>query len=100
MLDAGLVAEARALADRPGGLSRTARRAIGYQEMFEHVAGIEPSLAAATERAVARTRRFARRQRVWFRRDPRVRWLDATGNPGDLFTAALACWRAPAPTAP
>jgi tRNA dimethylallyltransferase len=74
MRAAGLVDEVRTLADRP--LSRTAREAIGYREVLDHLAG-ECSLDDALDAAVRRTRRFARRQRVWFGRDPRVRWLAA-----------------------
>jgi len=74
MRAAGLVDEVRALADRP--LSRTAREAIGYREVLEHLGGA-CSLDDAFDAAVRRTRRFARRQRVWFRRDPRVQWIDA-----------------------
>jgi tRNA dimethylallyltransferase len=68
----GLVDEVRALATRP--LSRTAREAIGYREVLDHLAG-ECTLDDALDAAVRRTRRFARRQRVWFRRDPRVQWI-------------------------
>ena len=74
MRAAGLVAEVRSLEARP--LSRTAREAIGYREVLAHLAG-EMSLADALDAAVRRTRRFARRQRVWFGRDPRVQWIDA-----------------------
>ena len=38
-------------------------------------------LEEATARAVARTRRFAVRQERWFRRDPRVHWIDIDGDP-------------------
>ena len=78
-LAAGFVEEVKALAARPRGLSRTARQALGYKELLAHLDG-ELSLDDAVDLAVRRTRRFARRQRVWFRRDPRVHWLDAT-NP-------------------
>jgi tRNA dimethylallyltransferase len=70
---AGLVDEVQGLAQRP--LSRTAREAIGYREVLAHLAG-EMSLDDALDAAVRRTRRFARRQRVWFRRDPRIQWID------------------------
>jgi tRNA dimethylallyltransferase len=70
---AGLLDEVRALADRP--LSRTARQALGYKELLAHVAG-ECSLDEALDLARQRTRRFARRQERWFRRDPRIRWFD------------------------
>ncbi|MDR0344113.1 MAG: tRNA (adenosine(37)-N6)-dimethylallyltransferase MiaA, partial [Nocardiopsaceae bacterium] len=43
----------------------------------------------ARAETVKATRRFARRQEAWFRRDPRVSWLDATA--GDLLERAVAC---------
>lgn len=91
MVAAGLVDEVRALADRPGGLSRTAAQAIGYQELLSHVRG-ERGLADALDLALRRTRRFARRQRVWFRRDPRITWIGTAGNGVALADAVLACW--------
>ncbi len=97
-LAAGFVEEVRALAARPGGISRTARQALGYRELLAHVAG-ETSLEEAVDEAVRRTRRFARRQRVWFRRDPRVVWLGAAagadtgaGDPEALLPALLAAY--------
>jgi len=75
MRTAGLVDEVRALASQP--LSRTAREAIGYREILAHLDG-QLTRAEAFDAAVRRTRRFARRQRVWFRRDPRVEWIDAS----------------------
>lgn len=75
----GFVEEVRALAAGPP-LSRTAAQALGYRELLEHVVEGRP-LAAALDEAVTRTRRFARRQRVWFRRDPRISWIGATDDP-------------------
>src|SRR5262249_12350105 len=63
MRAAGLVDEVRGLSERP--LGRTAREAIGYREVLDHLAG-RCSLDDALDAAVRRTRRFARRQRVWF----------------------------------
>lgn len=74
-LDAGFLDEIRRLAERPDGLSRTAAQALGYKELLDHVAG-RSSLDDALERAVIRTRRFARRQERWFRRDPRITWFE------------------------
>jgi tRNA dimethylallyltransferase len=70
----GLLAEVEGLAVRPGGLSRTARQAIGYRELLG-VVEQGADLDEAVDATVARTRVFARRQRAWFRRDPRVRWV-------------------------
>jgi tRNA dimethylallyltransferase len=93
MRNAGLVDEVRALADA-GTLSRTARAAIGYQEVLGHLAGDEPSLDDALDAAVVRTRQFARRQRMWFRRDPRIQWFGAAAKPCPVLPALLASWGA------
>jgi tRNA dimethylallyltransferase len=76
MVEAGLLAEVAGLASRPGGLSRTAAQGLGYRQLLAHLAG-ECTLDEAAAKIVADTRRFARRQRRWFRRDPRITWLDA-----------------------
>lgn len=93
MRDEGLVDEVRRLAG-PGtpGLSRTARQAIGYREVLAHLEGEEPSLDAALEVVVRRTRSFARRQRMWFRRDPRITWLGTSREPAALAPSLLATW--------
>jgi tRNA dimethylallyltransferase len=75
-LGAGLVDEVAQLRSHPRGLSRTARQALGYKELLDHLDG-GVALDEAVDLAVRRTRRFARRQRAWFRRDPRIAWLDA-----------------------
>ncbi len=92
MRDAGLVDEVRALRER-GALSRTAAQAIGYREVLGHLDRGD-SLDAALDAAVVRTRQFARRQRMWFRRDPRITWFGAVGNPCTVLPALLASWSA------
>jgi tRNA dimethylallyltransferase len=87
-IEAGFVDEVRALLARPQGLSRTSRQALGYRELIDHLEG-RLDLAAALDIATTRTRRFARRQERWFRRDPRLRWLEATSNPMDLLPALV-----------
>ena len=80
MWRAGLADEVRRLADpgQHGGLraGRTASRALGYAQVLRFLDG-EWTQAEAADQTVRLTRRFARRQESWFRRDPRVRWLDA-----------------------
>jgi tRNA dimethylallyltransferase len=91
MLEAGFADEVRALASRPAGLSRTARQALGYRELLSHVEdGV--ALDEAVVQAVRRTRQFARRQRMWWRRDPRVRWFGAPENPLAILPALLGDW--------
>jgi tRNA dimethylallyltransferase len=82
---AGFLAEVEALAAAPEGLSRTARQALGYAELLDHIEHGTPLTTALTT-AVARTRRFARRQQRWFGRDPRITWLDLgpASTPSDV----------------
>ncbi|HEX8002936.1 MAG TPA: tRNA (adenosine(37)-N6)-dimethylallyltransferase MiaA [Mycobacteriales bacterium] len=69
----GLVAEVTALAANGLCEGRTASRALGYQQVLAFLDGALTEDAAREETKRA-TRRFARRQLSWFRRDPRVRW--------------------------
>jgi tRNA dimethylallyltransferase len=94
MVDSGLVAEVARLAARPGGPSRTARQALGYREVLAHLETGVP-LAVAGAEAVRRTKAFARRQRVWWRRDPRITWYGAPENPLAVVPALLGDWRRP-----
>jgi tRNA dimethylallyltransferase len=85
-MQAGFLDEVRDLRRRPGGLSRTAAQALGYKELTAHLDG-DTSLDAAIDRAVGRTRQFARKQERWFRRDPRIGWID--GGAGHNVLARL-----------
>ncbi len=93
LLQQGLLDEVRRLAVRPGGLSRTARQALGYDELLAHVEHGVP-LEEAVDEAVRRTRALARRQWAWFRRDPRIAWLDPKDHEHDLLAQLLAHWDA------
>jgi tRNA dimethylallyltransferase len=86
MWDAGLVDEVRRLESVGLRSGRTASRALGYQQVLRFLAG-DCDEAAAHAETVRATRRFVRRQRSWFRRDPRIRWLDAADP--DLVAAAV-----------
>lgn len=76
----GLLEEVRSL--RAGPLpSRTAAQALGYRELMEHLDAVadgsgSPTLDDAVGTAIRRIRRFAVRQERWFRRDPRIVWLE------------------------
>ena len=73
MMTNGLLDEVAHLAAH--GLSPTARQALGYKELLDHLDGLA-TLDEAVEAIVTRTRRLATRQERWFRRDPRIRWID------------------------
>jgi tRNA dimethylallyltransferase len=77
MFAQGLEREVRELADSHGLRDgRTASRALGYQQVLRYLDG-DWTLEQARDETVRATRRFARRQESWFRRDPRVTWVDA-----------------------
>lgn len=86
MLADGWIDEVERL-KKMGSLSRTASQALGYKELFAYLGGV--SLDVTIEEIVRRTRSFARRQRVWFRRDPRIRWHAAAEDPRPLLPALL-----------
>ncbi|MFF8233706.1 tRNA (adenosine(37)-N6)-dimethylallyltransferase MiaA [Streptomyces caelestis] len=81
MWGTGLVDEVRALEAQGLREGRTASRALGYQQVLAALAG-ECTLEDARAETVRATKRFARRQDAWFRRDPRVHWL--SGAAADL----------------
>jgi tRNA dimethylallyltransferase len=89
MWAAGLEAEVRRLAARGLRDGKTASRALGYQQMLRVLDGALTQEQARDE-TVRATRRFARRQEYWFRRDPRVRWLGVGGGLRDRALAEIA----------
>ena len=97
-VEGGFLNEVRTLAERPGGISRTARQALGYRELLAHVEEGAP-LDECVEEAVRRTRSFARHQASWFRRDPRIVWTDPAVGPAQLLDLALGATGPLAPVA-
>ncbi|MCU1593845.1 MAG: tRNA ((37)-N6)-dimethylallyltransferase MiaA [Frankiales bacterium] len=83
MWDLGLLEEVAGLDGLREGV--TASRALGYAQALRQLDG-EIDEATAKALTVSATRRFVKRQRAWFRRDPRVHWLDSSG---DLLDQAL-----------
>jgi tRNA dimethylallyltransferase len=88
-MEEGFLEEVARLARREGGISRTARQAIGYSELLKVVED-GASLDQAKVAILRRLRSFARRQEAWFRRDKRVTWFPADAP--DLAEAVLAHW--------
>jgi tRNA dimethylallyltransferase len=80
MMSAGLVDEVKSLCAEPEGMSPTARQALGYKEVIEFIEG-RCSLNEAVAATVLRTQQFAVRQERWYRRDPRIEWVDVHKDP-------------------
>jgi len=91
MMSEGLVDETRGLLQRYGRLSRTAGQALGYREISRYLRG-ECSRDVAEAEALQRTQHFARRQRMWWRRDPRITWFGAPDDTRRAIPAILGEW--------
>jgi tRNA dimethylallyltransferase len=93
MIEAGLVDEVRGIMNEPKGISDTARQALGYKEIIEHLER-RWSLEEAIDATILRTQQFAVRQERWYRRDPRIQWVEVQNDPIEevtpLVVAALA----------
>lgn len=90
MFAEGLVAEVAGLLRRDKPLSRTARQALGYQEVIDHLLG-DATLPATIERIRTRTRQFAKRQHTWFRNLEECTPITMTGaeSPAELAQRVL-----------
>jgi len=77
MLDAGLLAEVRALYERSDlSAEHPSMRAVGYRQLWRHLAG-QCALDEARIQAIAATRQLAKRQLTWLRRRERAQWFDS-----------------------
>ncbi|UCE59296.1 MAG: tRNA (adenosine(37)-N6)-dimethylallyltransferase MiaA [Phycisphaerales bacterium] len=99
MIDAGLVDEVKSLLAEPKPLSATARKALGYAEIINHLQG-RGSLADAVEMIKINTRQLAKAQRTWFKRFRNAQWIDfapdatAAGIAEELVASRGALWSA------
>jgi tRNA dimethylallyltransferase len=85
---AGFADEVRELLHRPGGLSKTAAQAVGYRELAAYWRG-DSELESAVVASIDATRRLVRRQRRWFRRDPRIAWFETPEAARENLHASL-----------
>ncbi|MFL3012497.1 MAG: tRNA (adenosine(37)-N6)-dimethylallyltransferase MiaA [Acidimicrobiales bacterium] len=87
-IEDGFVEEVRNLVSNGRKLSKTASQALGYKQIISYMEG-QNTLEEAIESAVSSTRRFARRQEKWFRRDPRIQWMDVKKDPLELLEKVI-----------
>ncbi len=81
MMEAGLLEEAKQLYPYK---DLNALQTVGYKEIFDHLDG-HVSLDHAVEEIKKNTRRFAKRQLTWYRKDPEITWFDYDADPQDVF---------------
>lgn len=86
MIEQGLMEEVKKLSSRGYSRDLNALQTTGYQEAFEFLEG-KISHDRMVELIKRNTRRYAKRQLTWFRRDKRIRWFDVKGQ-GELATVA------------
>lgn len=87
MMEGGLVDEVRGLLDSGVPANATAMQAIGYKELTAALRG-EGTLSDAVAAIQQASRRYAKRQRTWFRRNEKIHWIDLPDAPFDVFSAA------------
>ena len=88
MIEAGLVDEVRGIMNEPKGISDTARQALGYKEIIEHLER-RWTLEEAIDATILRTQQFAVRQERWYRRDPRIKWVEVQNDPIEEVTPVV-----------
>ena len=93
-MEAGFLDEVRRLPRRPARPVAHRRARPSATRSCSPTSTATCTLDEALDLAVRRTRRFARRQRAWFRRDPRITWLDV-GAGRATGTSSWTLWRRP-----
>ena len=88
----GFLDEVKQLFNSSIEVSRTASQALGYSQFFEYLRG-ELSYEEAFEKAIADTKKFARKQERWFRRDPRTYWIEIKEDPLEAIPILMAEYR-------
>ena len=81
MIENGLVEEAKALYPQR---NLNALNTVGYKELFKYFDG-DWDLETAISEIKKNTRRFAKRQLTWFRKDDTIKWFEYDQNPEDIF---------------
>ena len=84
MLDSGLIKEVTLLRDKGYNLNHNSMQALGYKQVFSYLEGFL-SKEEMIDEIKRETRRYAKRQLTWFRKDPRIHWI----NPGEYSNGDL-----------
>lgn len=87
MIIAGLVGEVKSLLERGYNQSLNSLNTVGYKEIIDHLNGLI-TLERAIELIKRNTRRYAKRQMTWFRKDERITWFDITSEEDLINTAS------------
>ncbi|MDX1543814.1 MAG: tRNA (adenosine(37)-N6)-dimethylallyltransferase MiaA [Christiangramia sp.] len=87
MIENGLVDEAKGLYPNR---DLNALNTVGYKELFQYLDG-ETDLETAISEIKKNTRRFAKRQLTWFRKDPEIKWFEFDENREKIFRYLEAC---------
>ena len=87
-MESGFLNECERLINSKDPLSRTASQALGYKHLFQYLKG-ECCLDEAVETAIKDTKKFARKQERWFRRDPRINWIDIRNDVAESLPQIL-----------
>ena len=87
-MESGFLNECERLFDSKDPLSRSASQALGYKHLFQYIKG-ECCLDEAVEAAIKDTKKFARKQERWFRRDPRINWIDISEDVAESLPQIL-----------
>ena len=87
-MESGFLNECERLLDSKHALSRSASQALGYKHLFQYLKG-ECCLNDAIEAAIKDTKKFARKQERWFRRDPRINWIDISEDVAESLPQIL-----------
>lgn len=84
MIEAGLLEEVENLLKRGIPKNATAMQAIGYKEFIAYFDG-KSTLEDAIDTVKRESRRYAKRQLTWFKRNKNIRWLSPTEDISDLI---------------
>ena len=89
MIQAGLVDEVKGLMEMRYAEGKTALQALGYKEILAYLQGVR-TLEESIELLKRDTRRYAKRQLTWFRRDRRIRWFNLSEKTATQITTTIS----------